>query len=102
MDANDEPIMIHPNIQIVKTAKHEENVLRYMGKEDPECKDLAPDDPNIVEMIWAAQTKTDALRCAKGSVTCKESCSSTRTNHKTTQNHLLFLSFGSGTQRNSL
>ena len=36
-----------------------------MGKEDKECKDLAPDDPNIVEMIWAAQTKTDALRCAK-------------------------------------
>lgn len=65
VDTVEQPTMIHPNIQIVKTAKHEENVLRYMGKEDPECKDLVQDEPNIVEMIWAAQTKTDALRCAK-------------------------------------
>lgn len=58
--------VLHPNIQYIKSAKHEENVLRYMGKEDPECANLVQEDPNYYEMVMAFETRSDMLRnCVK-------------------------------------
>lgn len=65
-DADGNWEMIHPNIQFIKSAKHEENVLRYMGKEDPECAELVKDDPNFYDMVMSKESRAQMLRdCAK-------------------------------------
>jgi len=66
LDADGIPVVIHPNIQYIKSAKHEENVLRYMGKEDPECKDLVKDEPNFYDTVMSKESRAQMLRdCAK-------------------------------------
>lgn len=66
IDADGNCEMIHPNIQFIKSAKHEENVLRYMGKEDPECAELVKDEPLFYDMVMSKESRDQMLRdCAK-------------------------------------
>jgi len=63
-DIEVEEEIIHPHIQIIKSARHVDDYLRYMGKEDPECASLTK-KKTIAEMVWDAETKTDALKMAR-------------------------------------
>lgn len=56
--------VIHPHIQCILTAAHEKNVLVYLGKEDPECANLCPEETetNMMDAIWGCSTLQEALR----------------------------------------
>lgn len=56
--------VIHPHIHCIMTAAHEKNVLAYLGKEDPECANLCPEETetNMMDAIWGCSSKQEALR----------------------------------------
>jgi len=57
---------IHPHIKLVTTNKHEENVMKYLAKEDSSNEDLLYKKTNErVSEILAAQKPTDAAKKSK-------------------------------------
>lgn len=52
----------HPNIQVPKTATHRKNILKYLGKEDPDNAHLLIEELTPVEKTWLADNVTEAVR----------------------------------------
>lgn len=57
---------VHPNIKLVKTVTHWKNVKKYLGKEDPENRDLLEEGKGWFDKCMESQTELDAIRrCAQ-------------------------------------
>lgn len=52
----------HPNIRVPKTAAHRKNILKYLGKEDPENAHLLVEELTPVEKVWLAPNAREAVR----------------------------------------
>lgn len=52
----------HPNIRIPANKKHRDNILRYLGKEDPENAHLLIAEQTPVERLWNAKNLTEAVK----------------------------------------
>lgn len=55
---------IHPNIKLIKSAKHFENAKMYLAKEDPENKDLAF-KPCLYTVVSNCENKSGVLKLCK-------------------------------------
>jgi len=58
---------IHPNIKLIKTAKHLERIWAYLCKEDHDNDHLLAriTTQTLVDVVWSKETVNDVLRMAK-------------------------------------